>query len=181
MGYKTEFVKKLIQKMDRIDVDIEDLEMALRENPQIDNDGPKAGLKFEISAQIHQSRLALREVDKAAYKLLAMYENKKINTYRKIKTVEAERFCTDDNKYDYYNKRYGIIKINEYQTGDYLPIVNPQIFYSEGYLYLIPTLEGNMVIENGDWILTGVDGEHWAVKNEIFNKTYEEVTDQNDD
>ncbi|WP_219634235.1 PGDYG domain-containing protein [Lactobacillus sp. 3B(2020)] len=32
-----------------------------------------------------------------------------------------------------------------------------------------------MIINPGDWILTGVDGEHWAVKDEIFNKTYKKV------
>lgn len=30
-------------------------------------------------------------------------------------------------------------------------------------------------IESGDWIATGVNGEHWAVKDEIFQKTYKRL------
>ena len=30
-------------------------------------------------------------------------------------------------------------------------------------------------IESGDWIATGVNGEHWPVKNEIFQKTYKKL------
>lgn len=38
---------------------------------------------------------------------------------------------------------------------------------------IIHTLEGDMKANVGDWILTGVDGEQWPVKDEIFKKTYE--------
>ena len=41
--------------------------------------------------------------------------------------------------------------------------------------YTIPTLEGDMVIHPTDWIATGVNGEHWAVKDEIFQKTYKRL------
>ncbi len=41
--------------------------------------------------------------------------------------------------------------------------------------YMIPTLEGYMVIHPTDWIATGVNGEHWAVKDEIFQKTYKRL------
>lgn len=30
-------------------------------------------------------------------------------------------------------------------------------------------------IESGDWIATGVGGEHWSVKDEIFQKTYKKL------
>lgn len=36
----------------------------------------------------------------------------------------------------------------------------------------IKTLEGTMHANAGDWILTGVDGEQWPVKNKIFRQTY---------
>lgn len=36
----------------------------------------------------------------------------------------------------------------------------------------IKTLEGVMHANVGDWIVTGVDGEQWPVKKEIFEKTY---------
>lgn len=41
--------------------------------------------------------------------------------------------------------------------------------------YTIPTLEGDMIIHPTDWIVTGVNGEHWAVKDEIFQKTYKKL------
>ncbi|NLK10822.1 MAG: hypothetical protein GX317_07715 [Staphylococcus equorum] len=37
----------------------------------------------------------------------------------------------------------------------------------------IGTLEGTMKASAGDWIITGVNGEQYPVKEEIFNKTYE--------
>lgn len=39
----------------------------------------------------------------------------------------------------------------------------------------IITLEGTMVAEPGDWIITGVVGETYPCKNDIFEKTYEKV------
>ena len=37
----------------------------------------------------------------------------------------------------------------------------------------IETLEGNMLAHAGDYILTGTEGERWAVKKHIFEKTYD--------
>lgn len=37
----------------------------------------------------------------------------------------------------------------------------------------IDTLEGRMKASVGDWIITGVDGEHYPVKPDIFKKTYD--------
>ena len=37
----------------------------------------------------------------------------------------------------------------------------------------IPTLEGVMHAEAGDWIITGVHGEQYPCKPDIFEKTYE--------
>ena len=39
----------------------------------------------------------------------------------------------------------------------------------------IPTLEGVMTGSVGDWIITGVNGEHYPCKPDIFDKTYEKV------
>ena len=41
--------------------------------------------------------------------------------------------------------------------------------------FLMPTLEGELSFEIGDWIATGVGGEHWPVKDEIFQKEYERL------
>ena len=39
----------------------------------------------------------------------------------------------------------------------------------------IHTLEGCMIALPGDWIITGVNGERYPCKDEIFRKTYEPV------
>jgi hypothetical protein len=41
--------------------------------------------------------------------------------------------------------------------------------------YLIPTLEGTMKFNRGDMLITGVNGEIYPCKIEIFEKTYEKV------
>lgn len=39
----------------------------------------------------------------------------------------------------------------------------------------IPTLEGDMLAQPGDWIIKGVKGEFYPCKPDIFEATYEEV------
>jgi hypothetical protein len=39
----------------------------------------------------------------------------------------------------------------------------------------IHTLEGFMEVNPGDWVVTGVEGERYAVKPSIFKKTYVKV------
>ncbi|MBC1811433.1 hypothetical protein HCA70_01510 [Listeria booriae] len=40
---------------------------------------------------------------------------------------------------------------------------------------IIETLEGNMKASPGDWIVTGVNGEKYPVKPDIFQKTYDKI------
>ena len=61
-------------------------------------------------------------------------------------------------KNQYFRKKPVVIKA--YQTSQEL---------------IIKTLEGNMIASKGDWIVTGVDGEQYPVKPDIFKKTYEPV------
>jgi hypothetical protein len=39
----------------------------------------------------------------------------------------------------------------------------------------INTLEGRMHVSDGDWIITGIKGEKYPCKPDIFEKTYEPV------
>jgi hypothetical protein len=39
----------------------------------------------------------------------------------------------------------------------------------------IPTLEGTMTGQIGDWIITGVKGERYPCKPDIFEATYEKL------
>lgn len=41
----------------------------------------------------------------------------------------------------------------------------------------IETLEGTMTASAGDWIIRGVQGEHYPCKPDIFDATYEEAPD----
>jgi hypothetical protein len=43
--------------------------------------------------------------------------------------------------------------------------------------FYIETLEGRMRVEVGDWIITGVKGEHYPCRDDIFRMTYEPVED----
>ncbi|MCE9775596.1 DUF2829 domain-containing protein [Shewanella algae] len=42
----------------------------------------------------------------------------------------------------------------------------------------IETLEGNMKVADGDWIITGVNGEHYPCKPDIFEKIYEPYSEE---
>ena len=47
----------------------------------------------------------------------------------------------------------------------------------DNYKPYIKTLEGNMYIEPTDMIITGVKGERYPCKKDIFDMTYEKVED----
>ena len=47
--------------------------------------------------------------------------------------------------------------------------------YSSDDLGIIETLEGHHQVAPGDWIITGVKGEHYPCKPDIFEATYERV------
>lgn len=42
---------------------------------------------------------------------------------------------------------------------------------------IIQTLEGDMKADIGDFIITGIKGEQYPCKPDIFNQTYESVED----
>lgn len=75
--------------------------------------------------------------------------------YRK-QPIEAEQFDGSDEMID----KYELI-----DAGTMLEI------YHSPELYL--TGSGKLCV--GDWIATGVNGEHWAIADDIFNKTYAKV------
>ncbi len=45
-------------------------------------------------------------------------------------------------------------------------------------IYSIRTLEGDLNVSDGDWIITGVQGEKYPCKPDIFEQTYELVEDE---
>lgn len=83
--------------------------------------------------------------------------------YIKTGTTEFEQFNeTEDQRF-----KFGIIDMANLTSVE-------SVAYGPDR-YMIPTLERNMVIHPTDWIATGVEGEHWPVKNEIFKRTYRPV------
>lgn len=79
-----------------------------------------------------------------------------IKEYRKTATIKAEQF---DGSEEMMNKYH----------------LTERVWSSGIHEYSIKTKEGLMELWIGDWISTGVEGEHWAIADEIFKKTYEEV------
>ena len=47
--------------------------------------------------------------------------------------------------------------------------------YVDSVAIQIRTLEGNMNVSVGDWVIKGVKGEFYPCKPDIFEQTYEEV------
>jgi uncharacterized protein YlzI (FlbEa/FlbD family) len=58
---------------------------------------------------------------------------------------------------------------------DVLWVENPSDNLPQLYQAFIRTLEGEMRVSIGDWIITGVNGEKYPCKSDIFEKTYEKV------
>lgn len=40
--------------------------------------------------------------------------------------------------------------------------------------------EGDLTVSDGDWVATGIQGEHWAIKPDIFAATYEPYQENGD-
>lgn len=55
------------------------------------------------------------------------------------------------------------------------PHPDPRMGSSLDGRYWVQTLEGPLVVSDGDWIITGVKGEHYPCKPDIFPMIYEQV------
>jgi len=71
-----------------------------------------------------------------------------------------------------YRKKPVVIKATQwFEMGDH-----PAVFMGElSQRPRIETLEGWMFVNPGDWIITGVKGEHYPCKPDIFEMTYEAI------
>lgn len=56
-----------------------------------------------------------------------------------------------------------------------VPWTNPPNGFPEGDYPTIHTLEGDHLVSEGDWVITGVNGEKYPCKPDIFEKTYDPV------
>lgn len=68
-----------------------------------------------------------------------------------------------------YRKKPVVIEATRwFKDGDH-----PAVRLSHYGYGAIDTLEGGHVVTPGDWIITGVKGEHYPCKPDIFEMTYE--------
>lgn len=82
-----------------------------------------------------------------------------------------------------YRKKPVVIEAVRYMIDNSLPdwfmdrVSNNTIVIHKDGTYHIKTLEGTMKSEYGDHIILGVNGEVYPCKPDIFEKTYEEVSE----
>lgn len=89
-----------------------------------------------------------------------------LKEYRKTATIKAEQFDGSEEMI----KKYDIKVLAGDYADDYsMPEAGPAPYFR----YFMPSGYDEIYVD--DWIATGVEGEHWAIADEIFKKTYEEV------
>lgn len=79
----------------------------------------------------------------------------------------------------YRKKPVVITAVQWFKDGDHPSVIRkagPNRHADEGIPWC-PTLEGGHVVTPGDWIITGVKGEHYPCKPDIFALTYEAAAD----
>lgn len=79
---------------------------------------------------------------------------------KKPVAIEAEQFLASVESFDKI-KKMGLRNFKPGPMG--------------GNSFKIPTLEGDMNVSEGDWVIKGVNGEFYPCKPDIFEKTYEPV------
>lgn len=77
-----------------------------------------------------------------------------------------------------YRKKPVVIEATQwFKNGDHPAVGNfpDWLTYSKSKERLgwVETLEGGHIVTPGDWIITGVQGEHYPCKPDVFEATYE--------
>lgn len=84
-----------------------------------------------------------------------------------------------------YRKKPIVIEAFQYHTDPETTVLVPQwvvnamvdgTIFSDTTGTYIKTLEGDLHLSPGDWIIRGVKGELYPCKPDIFEKTYEKVS-----
>ena len=96
-----------------------------------------------------------------------------IKIYHKTATIKAEQFDGSKEMIDKYSiKKNATFELSDEPEEFQLPD-EPEEFVTVPYE--IETLEGYLKIDQGDWIATGVNDEHWPIADEVFKKEYAEL------
>lgn len=90
-----------------------------------------------------------------------------IKIYKRITAIQAEQFDGSQKMIDEYDiiPAYDKNSENEY----WQPVFPCSI---------LMTKKGALSINVGDWVATGINGEHWPIVDDIFKKTYVEVKEK---
>ena len=71
-----------------------------------------------------------------------------------------------------FKKKGFLIQADQWFPGSELSVVS----FSKGEDFgILNTLEGNMKVSPGDWIITGIEGERYVCCDRIFRVTYEPI------
>ena len=89
-----------------------------------------------------------------------------IKVYRKTGTIKAEQF--DGSKE--VAKRYGAELYSDSGYGYDAVEGEPD---GDGYVLITP--EGELLLRTNDWIVTGANGEHWPIAEDVIKKMYAEL------
>lgn len=77
-----------------------------------------------------------------------------------------------------YRKKPIVIEATQYKIGIKHKALKPAYDHMSGKTPIgvgIQTLEGFMLVQEGDWIIKGIKGEFYPCKPDIFEQTYEKV------
>lgn len=79
-----------------------------------------------------------------------------MKVYRNTATIKAEQFDDSDEMIDKYELIDAGTMLGTHHS--------PELY-----------LTGSGKVDVGDWIATGVNGEYWAIADDVFKKTYAEL------
>lgn len=74
-----------------------------------------------------------------------------------------------------FRKKPVVIKAEQFDSHDLDQHERLGIFHIDNQGWWIPTLEGEHRVSLGDWIITGIKGERYPCKPDIFEATYDAV------
>ena len=78
-----------------------------------------------------------------------------------------------------FRKKPVVVDAVQFDGGNYQEIMdfvdNRSLTFTELQTPKIMTLEGEMIVNNDDWIIRGVRGEFYPCKPDIFEDTYEPI------
>lgn len=119
--------------------------------------------------------------------------NQTLQSIRNKKTIITKKYNrTRERLENKYNKDMAILNKEEHDLLEQFPDIPINEIYNntprkyrkkplivEAYVATeeeyIETLEGTMKADIGDYVITGVKGERYPCKPDVFHKTYEEV------